>query len=296
VTDPRPPYLRIAAEIERRIATGELRPGDPVPTTRAIVREWGVAMATATKALAALKQSGAIESAARVGAVVAARRLPSRTTEGLERERVVRAAVRIADAGGLAALSMRAVAAELGVATMTLHRHLDAEPELTRLITDAAFAEIDYPEPPPGWRSHLRVAARLQWDVYQRHPWVPRLVSITRPATLPAMMNYGLWTLRAFEGLELDPSTRLHVYATLVNYVRGTAMNIEPEAAAELDTGMTSKQWGAARLAVDRPLITQLTEPTAEVDLESLFAFGLERLLDGLTIVMTPQKTRLPRT
>jgi DNA-binding transcriptional regulator YhcF (GntR family) len=296
VTDPRPRYLRIAAEIERRIATGELRPGDPVPTTRAIVREWGVAMATATKALAALKQSGAIESAARVGAVVAARRLPSRTTEGLERERVVRAAVRIADAGGLAALSMRAVAAELGVATMTLHRHLDAEPELTRLITDAAFAEIDYPEPPPGWRSHLRVAARLQWDVYQRHPWVPRLVSITRPATLPAMMNYGLWTLRAFEGLELDPSTRLHVYATLVNYVRGTAMNIEPEAAAELDTGMTSKQWGAARLAVDRPLITQLTEPTAEVDLESLFAFGLERLLDGLTIVMTPQRTRLPRT
>jgi DNA-binding transcriptional regulator YhcF (GntR family) len=296
VTDPRPPYLRIAAEIERRIATGELRPGDPVPTTRSIVREWGVAMATATKALAALKQSGAIESAARVGAVVAARRLPSRTTEGLERERVVRAAVRIADAGGLAALSMRAVAAELGIATMTLHRHLGAEPELTRLITDAAFAEIDYPEPPPGWRSHLRVAARLQWDVYQRHPWVPRLVSITRPATLPAMMNYGLWTLRAFDGLELDPSTRLHVYATLVNYVRGTAMNIEPEAAAELDTGMTSKQWGAARLAVDRPLITQLTEPTAEVDLESLFAFGLERLLDGLTIVMTPQKTRLPRT
>jgi DNA-binding transcriptional regulator YhcF (GntR family) len=296
VTDPRPPYLRIAAEIERRIATGELRPGDPVPTTRAIVREWGVAMATATKALAALKQSGAIESAARVGAVVAARRLPSRTTEGLERERVVRAAVRIADAGGLAALTMRAVAAELGVATMTLHRHLDAELELTRLITDAAFAEIDYPEPPPGWRSHLRVAAQLQWDVYQRHPWVPRLVSITRPATLPAMMTYGLWTLRAFDGLELDPSTRLHVYATLVNYVRGTAMNIETEAAAELDTGMTSKQWGAARLSVDRPLITQLTEPTAEVDLESLFAFGLERLLDGLTIVMTPQKTRLPRT
>lgn len=296
MTDPRPPYLRIAAEIERRIAAGDLRPGDPVPTTRAIVHEWGVAMATATKALAALKQSGTIETSARVGAVVAARRLPTRTTAGLERERVVRAAMHIADTGGLAALSMRAVATELGVATMTLHHHLDTEPELVLLIADAAFAEIDYPEPPPGWRSHLRVAAQLQWEVYQRHPWVPRLVSITRPATLPAMMDYGLWTLRACEGLELDPSTRLHVYATLVNYVRGTAMNIETEAAAELDTGMTSKQWGATRLAIDRPLITQLTEPTAEVDLESLFAFGLERLLDGLTIVMTPQRTRLPRT
>ncbi|MFC7717431.1 GntR family transcriptional regulator [Nonomuraea recticatena] len=79
MNDPQPPYLRIVADIERRIADGELRPGDPVPTTRAIVREWGVAMATATKALAALKQAGAIESAARVGAVVAPRRLPSRS-------------------------------------------------------------------------------------------------------------------------------------------------------------------------------------------------------------------------
>ncbi|MFE7741519.1 GntR family transcriptional regulator [Nocardia sp. NPDC057455] len=296
MTDPRPPYLRIAAEIERRITAGELRPGDPVPTTRAIAREWGVAMATATKALAALKQSGAIESTSRVGAVVAGRRLPSRATEGLERERIVRAAMQIADARGSAALSLRAVAAELGVATMTLRRHLDVESDFTQLLADAAFAEIDYPEPPPGWRSHLRVAAHLQWDVYQRHPWVPRLVSITRPATLPAMMAYGLWTLRAFDGLALDSSTRLHVYATLVNYVRGTAVNIETEAGAELDTGMTSKQWGAARLAVDRPLITQLTEPNTEVDLDSLFTFGLERLLDGLTIVMTPPKTRRPRT
>lgn len=295
MTDPRPPYLRIVAEIERRITTGELRPGDPVPTTRAVAREWGVAIATATKALATLKQSGAIESTSRVGAVVAARRLPSRTTAGLERDRVVRAAMRIADSGGLAALSLRAVAAELGVATMTLRRHLDADAELTQLLADAAFAEIDYPDPPPGWRSHLRVAARLQWGVYQRHPWVPPLVSITRPAALPAMIAYGLWTLGACDGLELDSSIRLHVYATLVNYVRGTAMNIESEVRAELDTGMTSRQWGTARLAVDRPLIAQLTEPNTEIDLESLFAFGLERLLDGLTIVMTAPGTPRPR-
>ncbi|NUO97440.1 MAG: GntR family transcriptional regulator, partial [Nonomuraea sp.] len=155
MNDPRPPYLQVVADIERRIAEGELRPGDPVPTTRAIMREWGVAMATATKALAALKQTGAIESTSRVGAVVAPRRLPSRSVKGVERDRVVRVAMEIADAEGLGALSMRAVAAKLGVATMTLYRHLDAKAELTQLIADAAFAEIDYPEPPPGWRSHL---------------------------------------------------------------------------------------------------------------------------------------------
>ncbi|NUR82495.1 MAG: GntR family transcriptional regulator, partial [Nonomuraea sp.] len=109
MNDPQPPYLRIVADLERRIADGELRPGDPVPTTRAIMREWGVAMATASKALAALKQAGAIESTSRVGAVVASRRLPARSAGGLERDRVVRAAMGVADAGGLAALSMRAV-------------------------------------------------------------------------------------------------------------------------------------------------------------------------------------------
>ncbi|MEV4889515.1 GntR family transcriptional regulator [Nonomuraea sp. NPDC055795] len=290
MNDPRPPYLRIVADIERRIADGELRPGDRVPTTRAIMAEWGVAMATATKALAALKQAGAIESAARVGAVVAARRLPARSAGSLERERVVRVAMEIADESGLAALSMRAVAAKLGVATMTLYRHLDAKAELTQLIADAAFAEIEYPEPPPGWRSHLRLAAQLQWAAYQRHPWLPRLVSITRPVPLPGMLAYGLWTLRALDGLDLDPGTRLHVYGTLVNYVRGTAVNIESEAGAELDTGMTSTQWVTARLSVDGPLLAQVTEPGAELDLESLFAFGLERLLDGLGTVLTPRR------
>ncbi|MFI7054488.1 GntR family transcriptional regulator [Streptosporangium canum] len=292
MNDPRPPYLRIVADIERRITDGELRPGDPIPTTRAIMREWGVAMATATKALAALKQVGAIESAPRVGAVVAPRRLPSRSAGGLERDRIVRAALEIADADGLAALSMRAVAAKLGVATMTLHRQLEAKAELTQLIADAAFAEISYPEPPPGWRSHLRVAAQLQWAAYQRHPWLPRLVSITRPVTLPGLLAYGLWTLRALDGLDLDPGTRMHIYATMVNYVRGTAVNIESEVGAELDTGMTSRQWSAARLSVDGPLIAQVAEPGTELDLESLFAFGLERLLDGLTMVITPRQVR----
>ncbi|MGR6919266.1 GntR family transcriptional regulator [[Actinomadura] parvosata] len=292
MNDPQPPYLRIVADLERRIADGELRPGDPVPTTRAIMREWGVAMATASKALAALKQAGAIESTSRVGAVVASRRLPERSAGGLERDRVVRAAMEIADAGGLAALSMRAVAAELGVATMALYRHLEGKAELTQLIADAAFAEIGYPEPPPGWRSHLRVAAQLQWAAYQRHPWLPRLVSITRPGTLPGQLAYGLWTLRALDGLGLDPGTRIHIYATVVNYVRGTAINIESEAAAELDTGMTSKQWGKAKLSVDGPLIARVTDPGAELDLQSLFAFGLERLLDGLATVIVPRELR----
>jgi AcrR family transcriptional regulator len=290
VTDPRPPYLQIVADIQRRIAEGELRPGDPVPTTRAIVAEWGVAMATATKALTTLKQTGVIESAPRVGAVVAGQALPGRPAGGPEHDRIVRVAMEIADADGLASLSMRTVASRLGVATMTLYRHIDTKADLAQHMADAAFAEIDLPTPPPGWRSHLRLAARLQWEAYHRHPWLARVVSLTRPVMLPGMMAYARWSIRALDGLAIDPSTRLHIYSTMVNYVRGTAVNIESEVAAQRDTGMTSKQWVAARLPIEGRLAAQVTDLGVELDLESLFAFGLERMLDGLSTVIPARR------
>lgn len=65
-----PPYLAIAAELRRRVRSGELSPGDRVPSTRAITREWGVAMATATKALGVLRQEGLVRPEAGVGTVV----------------------------------------------------------------------------------------------------------------------------------------------------------------------------------------------------------------------------------
>ncbi|NRQ40129.1 GntR family transcriptional regulator, partial [Nonomuraea sp. NN258] len=117
MSDARPRYLQIAADIERRIAEATLRPGDPVPTTRMIMREWNVAMATATKALAALKQKGLIESAPRVGAVVAAPVLPGGDPDG---DRAVQVAMEIADSFGLNFVSLRAVASRLGVSTMEL--------------------------------------------------------------------------------------------------------------------------------------------------------------------------------
>ncbi|GAA1119109.1 TetR/AcrR family transcriptional regulator C-terminal domain-containing protein [Nocardiopsis metallicus] len=65
-----PPYARVVADIRARIAGGELQPGDRVPSTREITREWGVAMATATKALSALRQAGLVEAVRGVGTVV----------------------------------------------------------------------------------------------------------------------------------------------------------------------------------------------------------------------------------
>src|SRR6476661_475965 len=69
---PEPPYARIVREIRRRITAGELRTGDRVPSTREITRQWGVAMATATKVLTTLQQEGLVSAVPGVGTVVRA--------------------------------------------------------------------------------------------------------------------------------------------------------------------------------------------------------------------------------
>src|SRR5437763_16528864 len=117
------PYARIVAELERRIAAGELRPGDRVPSTRQLTQEWGGARATATRALSALRQQGLVHAVQGVGTVVADPKRPARAEPGheLTRERIVRAAIAIADDEGLAAVSMRRIATELHAATMSLY-------------------------------------------------------------------------------------------------------------------------------------------------------------------------------
>ncbi|GAA3162746.1 hypothetical protein GCM10010466_62130 [Planomonospora alba] len=91
-------------------------------------------------------------------------RHPVSTGPNGERERVVRAAIALADAQGFEAVSMRSIAATLGIPTMSLYGLLRGKEELAALMVDAVFGELELPqEPPPGWRAHLELAARLQW-------------------------------------------------------------------------------------------------------------------------------------
>src|SRR5215472_17170396 len=96
---------------------------------------------------------------------------------GLSLERIVAAAVQVADAEGLAAVSMSRVAAELGAAPMSLYRHVSAKDELLTLMLDAAYGPYPaqpQPEagPEPGWRAGLSKWAWAMRAATQRHPWV----------------------------------------------------------------------------------------------------------------------------
>jgi len=291
-------YARIADAIRARISSGQLAPGDAIPSARAITREWGVALATATRALSELRDEGLVYARPGVGTVVSAR--PVRTRGNRESsdtpitaDDVVETAIAVADSEGLGTVSMRRVAIELHVPTMALYRHVRGKNSLLLLMADTVMGEIQFPEiRPPGWRAQLELVARLQWAGYRRHPWLARIISMTRPAVMPHGMRHTEWALSAVAGFDpgLDANTMLHVAVNLFAYVRGSAMNLEMELESEQDTGLTDEQWLEAQAAqFDRVLVSgqfpQLARvfraPGVDLDLDTLFEFGLTRLLDG---------------
>jgi DNA-binding transcriptional regulator YhcF (GntR family) len=290
-------YLRIAGLIRDRIRAGDLRPGDRVPSTREIIREWGVAMATATKVLGTLRQEGLVEAVPGVGTVVA-RPAAAPQRRSAHREHLVTAAIAIADTDGLAALSMRRVAAALQLPTMTLYRHVTGKDELLLLMTDAVFGAAPLPSPAPdGWRRRLEAVARLQWSIYRRHPWAAEVMSFTRPPMAPHAMAHTEWVLAALHGTGLPLPVAMQTAMMLANHARGTAVNLEWEAGAEQDSGVTNEQWFAAQMGRfgeivaggDYPMFVLLAqEPDDAVDfgLDALFEFGLARLLDGLAALI----------
>jgi AcrR family transcriptional regulator len=285
------PYRRIVADIRARIESGELRPGDRVPSARAITREWGVAIATATKAHAVLRDEGLTIARPGVGTVVAGR-VPRREHE-LSRERIVRAATAIADEHGMAELTMRRLAAELGVATMSLYRHVPSRDELVVALMDRALGAIRLPSRrPANWRTGLEIVAREQWTVFQRHPWLGPSMSLTRPQMAPNGVRLSEWVLAAFDGTTLTAGERMYVQILLLTFVRGLAGAVEGENEAVRETGLTSDQWletqvGTLEGLIDAgPLVhfRELTEKGFDFDLNRLFEFGLARLLDGLSL------------
>lgn len=298
-----PPYLRIVAEIRRRIETGELSEGDRVPSTRRIAQEWGVAMVTATRALDTLRQQGLVRTVPRVGTVVAESRpvapKPRQVRERdheLTREHVVDTAIRIADAEGFAALSMRRLATELGVATMSVYRYVRGKEDLVLLMIDAVMGAADLPDPRPhGWRAQFEAIARIQWAMYRQHLWLAQVMSFSRPPLAPNGMAITEWTLAAIDGMGLDSNTMLEVVIGLHSHVRGTAVNLEPEAEAVQDSGVTQEEWFESHdslfdeiMSSGRfPIMSRMSaEPDFDLDLDKLFESGLQRILDGIEVLL----------
>jgi DNA-binding transcriptional regulator YhcF (GntR family) len=305
-----PTYLAIANQIEERIRQGVLKPGDRAPSTRQITREWSVAMATATKVLAELRSRGAVLIRTGAGSVVADHPAfrpaplpaPARSrsvhsgTGTATRERIIQTAIGIADAEGLAAVSLRRIAVDLDVSTMSLYRSIASKDDLLVGMMDILMGEEAWPATPPrGWRAQLEYIARRQWRGYQSHPWLAQIVSLTRPQLAPHAMRHTEWVLRAIDGHGLDPTTRLYIVLTLFGHVRGVATGLESEQQAERDTGIDIEEWmrvndarfGTVIQSGRFPHLARLdNNGGVDFDLSALFEFGLTRLLDGFAALI----------
>lgn len=253
-------------------------------------------MATATKALATLNQEGLVRAVPGVGTVVAesGRERPStpRHGHGLTRDRIIRAAIALVDAEGLAALSMRRVATDFGVSTMALYRHVPSKSELVRLMSETVFHGEPPGPRPPGWRARLEREARWLWGLYQRHPWLARaMAALTRPMASPHAMRYTERVLSALKGLGLTPAQIIHIHLALLGYAQGVAAAVELESQARQDTGMTPEEWMASneprmetiQTAGSYPVLSTLFDQEGfDLELGTLFEFGLARMLDGV--------------
>lgn len=218
-------------------------------------------------------------------------------------DRIARAAIDVADAEGLQALSMRRVAERLGVGTMSLYTYVPGKPELLDVMLDTVYGEVPLEDAEGGWRDRLERIARDNWDLYLRHPWLLQ-VAASRPVLGPNATAKYDHELRAVDGIGLTDVEMDSVITLVSGFVHGTARGAVEAAQAESHTGVTDEQWWAAHApffnriadASRFPTATRVGQAAAEAmgaaySAGHAFEFGLQRLLDGVE-ALVERRTR----
>lgn len=219
------------------------------------------------------------------------RRGPARTWD---LDAVVAAAIGLADDGGLAGVTIRAVAQAVGAAPMSVYTYVPGKAELLDLMLDAVYAAMPRAAT-AGWRWSERVRAVAEENrvLFAEHPWAAR-VSTGRPPLGPGSIGKYEHELGAFDGLGLDDVDRDACLAYVVEFVRGAALAAQDAADARAD-GRSDAQWWAEA----GPVLARVLDPAAyplasrvgsaagaahgsAADPDHAYRFGLDRVLDGL--------------
>jgi AcrR family transcriptional regulator len=203
----------------------------------------------------------------------------------LSRERIVTAAIRLADADGLAAVSLRKVAAALDVGPMRLYGYLATKEELLDLMVDAVYAEIR--PAGDGWREVLRSLAETTRQAVHHHEWLADLIG-GRPQLGPNALARGEAVVSAMDGVDID--LVMPVVGAVDAYVIGVVRREIAERRAERATGMDERQWQATfgpylqrTFATGRfPALATVIRDAAHLDADETFRTGLDFVLDGI--------------
>ena len=216
--------------------------------------------------------------------------MPKRPTSGpeprvpLNRERVLRAAVLLADEDGIDALTMRELGVRLGVEAMSLYNHVANKDDILDGMVDLVVGEIDLPADAADWRHAMRARAVSAWAVFARHPWVSPLID-SRESSGPARLRYLDWVIGTLRRAGFSLEMAAHAFSVLDSYIYGFGRQ-SLNASAEGD--MTPEEMAEAFLqaipADEYPYLREMADHVMASgrDEDADFAFGLDLILDGL--------------
>jgi AcrR family transcriptional regulator len=212
----------------------------------------------------------------------------------LNRAKVLAAAVELADEGGVEGLTMRRLAAQLGVVPMALYKHVADKGELLDGMVDLVFAEVEVPDD-VDWRTALRARAASMRRALLRHPWAVGRMETGTPG--PANLRHHNAVMRCLRRDAGFPfRTAVHAYNLMDAYVYGFALqektlagDIPAEAARRRDA-VVDRQPSGVDGVDDYPYLAEVVAELAKTgfDFADEFEFGLDLILDGLS------RTRLP--
>jgi AcrR family transcriptional regulator len=208
--------------------------------------------------------------------------MPTRRREPLNRERILDAAIELADRHGLEAVTMRRLGQHLGVEAMSLYKHVADKDEVLVGIADRVAREFALPDPDADWRTALRATSLAAYDVLRRHPWAgPLLEGTLQPG--PARLGYLDAVVGVLRGAGFSVPDTAHAFGTLDSYLYGFTMQVaswpfDAEDSADVAVAM------ARQLPADRyPNIVAMAEHVADTGRMPIdYEFGLDLLLDGL--------------
>jgi AcrR family transcriptional regulator len=204
----------------------------------------------------------------------------------LSRDRVLRGAMAVADAGGIASLTIRSIAQELGVKPMSVYHHVANKDAIIDGIVDLVFSEIDLPVPGRSWKPQMRRRSVSAREALARHPWAIQLLqSRTDPG--PATMRHHNAVIGTLREAGFSVAKTAHAFALIDSYVFGFALS---EAALPIHGPETvpevAEQMMEAFDPAEYPYLVEFSVThilTPGYDFGAEFEYGLTRVLDALS-------------
>lgn len=220
----------------------------------------------------------------------------SKTREPVTRDRAVRVAISLADAGGIESLSMRKLAAELGIEAMSLYYHVKNKSDLLDGMLDVVYGEFFTPRSGDEWRSAMRDRADSTRSVLARHQWAISIKARTSPG--PATLGHLDSVIGCFRGAGFSMPLTGHAMSILDSYVQGFA---QQEASLPLDPSGDIGAVTEAIIAQQEQMaeaFPHLAEMAETLILQpgyaygNEFEFGLNLVLDGIAAALAGSSDR----